>query len=75
MTDGIIQKVFDRKTKRMGDYMTAFMIEELKHELVIELSITNHCRTPIENNHEANTSTEHYQNHGSVDSSVVEKCC
>lgn len=38
MTDGIIQKVFDRKTKRMGDYMTAFMIEELKHELVIELS-------------------------------------
>lgn len=37
MTDGIIQRVFDRKTKRMIDYMTAFMIEELKHELVIEI--------------------------------------
>ena len=37
MTDGIIQKVFDRKTKRMGDYMTAFMIEDLKHELLIEI--------------------------------------
>ncbi len=38
MTEGIIQRVFDRKTKRMADYYTAFVIEELKHELVIELS-------------------------------------
>lgn len=38
MTEGIIQRVFDRKTKRMVDYMTGFVIEELKHELVIELS-------------------------------------
>ena len=38
MTDGIIQKVFDRKTKCLADYWTAFAIEELKHELIIELS-------------------------------------
>lgn len=37
MTDGIIQRVFDRKTKRLADYYTAFAIEELKHELVIEI--------------------------------------
>lgn len=38
MTAGIIQRVFDRKTKHMADYFTAFIIEELKHELVIEIS-------------------------------------
>lgn len=38
MTDGVIQKLFDRKTKRLADYYTAFAIEELKHELVLELS-------------------------------------
>jgi hypothetical protein len=37
MTDGIIQRVFDRKTKQMADYYTAFAIEELKHELIIEI--------------------------------------
>ena len=37
MTDGMIQKVFDRKTKLIADYYTAFAIEELKHELVIEI--------------------------------------
>jgi len=37
MTEGIIQKVFDRKTKQIPDYYTAFAIEELKHELVIEI--------------------------------------
>ncbi len=38
MTDGVIQRVFDRKTKHLGDIWTAFVVEELKHELVIELS-------------------------------------
>lgn len=38
MADGVIQKVFDKKTSRMGDYWSAFAIEELKHELVIELA-------------------------------------
>lgn len=38
MADGIIQKVFDRKTKGMVDWITVFVIEELKHELVIEIS-------------------------------------
>ena len=57
MTDGIIQKVFDRKTKCLADYWTAFAIEELKHELIIELSITNRRRTTRETNHEANTTT------------------
>jgi hypothetical protein len=33
MVKGIIQKVFDRKTKQMPDWITAFVIEELKHEL------------------------------------------
>lgn len=37
LTDGIIQKVFDRKTKHLADYYTAFAIEELKHELVLEI--------------------------------------
>jgi len=37
MTEGIIQRVFDKKTKQMADYFTAFAIEELKHELVIEI--------------------------------------
>jgi hypothetical protein len=37
MAGGIIQTVFDRKTRRLGDYFSSFMIEELKHELVIEL--------------------------------------
>jgi hypothetical protein len=37
MVGGIIQKVFDNKTRRLGDYYSSFMIEELKHELVIEL--------------------------------------
>jgi hypothetical protein len=36
MTDGIIQREFDRKTKLMADRYTAFAIEELKHELVIK---------------------------------------
>jgi hypothetical protein len=38
MTKGIIQKVFDRKIKYMPEYMTAFVLEELKHELVLELA-------------------------------------
>jgi hypothetical protein len=37
MTKGIIQKVFDRKTKQMPDWITAFVIEELKHELILEI--------------------------------------
>jgi hypothetical protein len=37
MADGIIQRVFDRKTKLMTDWYSAFVIEELKHELVIEI--------------------------------------
>jgi len=37
MTEGIIQKVFERKTKQIADYYTSFAIEELKHELVIEI--------------------------------------
>jgi hypothetical protein len=37
MTGGIIQKVFDRKIRQIADYYTAFAIEELKHELVIEI--------------------------------------
>lgn len=37
MTKGIVQKVFDRKTKHMPDWIAAFMIEELKHELVLEI--------------------------------------
>jgi hypothetical protein len=37
LTDGIIQKVFDRKTKGMADWITVFVMEELKHELVIEI--------------------------------------
>jgi hypothetical protein len=38
MGDGIIQKVFDRKTSPLGDYWSSFAIEELKHELVLELA-------------------------------------
>jgi len=38
MTEGIIQKVFDRKTKQISDWYTLFAIEELKHELIIEIS-------------------------------------
>jgi hypothetical protein len=34
MAGGIIQKVFDEKTRRLADYYSAFVIEELKHELV-----------------------------------------
>ncbi|HEY7507265.1 MAG TPA: hypothetical protein VH621_06625 [Nitrososphaera sp.] len=37
MAKGLIQKVFDRKTRQMPDWMIAFVIEELKHELVIEI--------------------------------------
>ncbi len=37
MAGGIIQKVFERKARSLGDYYSSFMIEELKHELVIEL--------------------------------------
>lgn len=37
MADGIIQRVFDRKSKYIADWYTAFAIEQLKHELVIEM--------------------------------------
>lgn len=37
MAEGIIQKVFDRKLKQMPDWYAAFAIEELKHELTIEI--------------------------------------
>lgn len=37
MADGIIQRIFDRKTKYMWDYYTTFVIEDLKHELLIEI--------------------------------------
>jgi hypothetical protein len=37
MPDGIIQRVFDKKIKYMADYYTTFVIEELKHELVLEI--------------------------------------
>ena len=38
MAGGIIQKVFDKKTKYMTDYYTAFQLEDLKHELVIAIA-------------------------------------
>ncbi|MGH9876421.1 MAG: hypothetical protein ACREBU_11480 [Nitrososphaera sp.] len=37
MTEGIIQKVFERKSKQMADWYAAFAIEELKHELITEI--------------------------------------
>lgn len=37
MPNGVIQRIFDKKTKYMVDWYTAFMIEELKHELIIEI--------------------------------------
>ena len=38
MAGGIIHKIFDKKTKYMTDYYTAFQIEDLKHELVIAIA-------------------------------------
>lgn len=37
MTDGIIQRVFDWKTKYMPDYYIHFVLEELKNELLVEI--------------------------------------